>query len=313
MDRRRFLRNSALLTAGVLTSRVLGADGSEPALAAGPYRAFESTSEWNRPLPVNAPRDANSGQYVAALKAFDATVQYPRLVGGSWAEPIFWAKTGDPEYAIKGFPVKIRIPQGAQPATSNDAQITIYDLERGLVAKMQRAAFSGGTWTAANTQLAYLASNGLDRKLAESDDTRNYGHRGIAAPTHAVRLDEVRAGSIDHVLKVALKKTAPAHVYPAVADQHGSGTIPMGAMFRIKPGVDLAGRGLQGAALVIATAMQTYGVVIGDQSGVPMALKLENLALEGLTARWSDVNLGPRSLSRITFDDFECVQLGYHR
>jgi hypothetical protein len=59
--------------------------------------------------------------------------------------------------------------------------------------------------------------------------------------------------------------------------------------------------------------MQTYGVVIGDQSGVPMALKLENLALEGQTSRWADVSLGPKSLAKITFDDFECIQLGYHR
>ncbi len=312
MDRRRFLRNSALLTAGVMTSRVIGLDGSVPAYAS-PYRAFENKSEWNKPLPANAPRDTNSGKYIAALKAFDASVQFPRLVDGSWAEPIYWAKKGDPVYSVKGCPVKLRIPKRARPASSSDAQLTIYDLGRGLVAKLQGAVFSGGVWKAANTELYYLPSNGLDGRLKASDDKRNYGHRGIPAPTHAVRWDEVKAGAIHHVLKVALKKTAPKHVYPAVADQGGSGIIPMGAVFRIKPGVNLRGRGLRGAALVVATAMQTYGVVIGDQTGVPMALKLENLALEGKTARWSNVNLGPRSLEKIRFDDFECIKLGYHR
>jgi hypothetical protein len=313
MDRRRFLRNSAILTAGAMGAHVLGADGSIPAFAATPYRAFENKSEWNKPLPANAPRDTNSGKYIAALKAFDASVQFPRLVDGSWAEPIYWAKKGDPYYTVSGCPIKIRIPKGARPASSSDAQITIYDRGRGLVAKLQGATYSGGVWRAANTSVYYLGSNGLDGSLKASDNKHNYGHRGIPSPTHAVRWDEVKSGEIRHVLKVALKKTAPKHVYPATGDQGGSGTIPMGAVFRIKPSVSLRGRGLKGAALVVATAMQTYGVVIGDQTGVPMALKLENLGLEHRSVRWSDVHLGPRSLEKIHFDDFECIKLGYHR
>jgi hypothetical protein len=71
--------------------------------------------------------------------------------------------------------------------------------------------------------------------------------------------------------------------------------------------------GASDAALVIARAMQRYGAVIGDQSGVPMALKLENLPVEGRSERWSDVGIDSDSLASIPFDDFECIQLGYHR
>ncbi|MGZ4132126.1 MAG: hypothetical protein ACXVWF_03690, partial [Actinomycetota bacterium] len=59
--------------------------------------------------------------------------------------------------------------------------------------------------------------------------------------------------------------------------------------------------------------MQTYGFVIGDQSGVPMALKLENLQAEGSTHRWSDVGIANDSLSTIGFEDLHCIELGYRR
>jgi hypothetical protein len=65
--------------------------------------------------------------------------------------------------------------------------------------------------------------------------------------------------------------------------------------------------------LVIATAMQRYGVVIGDTGGVPMSLKLEALETEKRKERWSEVGLDHNSLSAIRFDDMECIQLGYHR
>jgi hypothetical protein len=313
MDRRSFVRNTALLTAGVAGAQIIGLEGWQEALAATPYRAFSDNSEWNRPLPRNAPISKHSAAFIRELKSFDPQVQFPRLVDGSWAEPIFWAKQGDPYFSIAGVPVKLRIPRHARPASTSDAQVTIYDRGRRLVAKLQGARYSSGKWYARNSSIYYLRSNGLDGDLRESNNKRNYGHRGIAPPTHAVRLDEVRGGAIKHVLKVALRRTAPKHVYPAVGDQSGSGSIPMGAMFRIKPSVDLTRRGLTPSALVVARAMQRFGVVIGDQSGVPMALKLENLALEGRSARWSELRLGPRSLERIHFDDFECIRLGYHR
>jgi hypothetical protein len=77
--------------------------------------------------------------------------------------------------------------------------------------------------------------------------------------------------------------------------------------------VDLGTRGMSDAALTIARAMQTYGVVIGDRSGVPMALKLENLPIEGYSDAWPSLGITADSLSAIRFDDFECVSLGYHR
>lgn len=314
MDRRQFIRGSAVVMTGLAARGSLRDVLESDALAlTAPYCAFADVSEWNRPLPIGAPVDPSSDAFVRELKGFDPSVSSPRLDDGAWGQPIYWATQGDPEYAIPPLPFAVRIPAGAVPAATSDAQLTVFDVARGYVIGLQKAAFDGRTWTARWTAIYYLGSNGLDGELRESDDPRNRGHRGCPPPLHAVRWDEVQAGEIGHVLKVAIRRTASAHVYPASANARGSGMIPEGAVFRIKPTVDLRARGLQGAALVTATAMQRYGVVVSDQAGVPLALKLENLAAEGRLQRWADIGIGPKSLSSVTFDDLECIQLGYHR
>ena len=314
MDRRSFIRGSAAVLAGLAARGSLRDVLDLEALAqTGPYRAFSDDSEWNRPLPTAAPVDRSSAAFVRELKGFDPLVQFPRLDDGPWSEPIHWATEGDPEYVIPPLPFPVRIPAGAVPAATSDAQLTVYDVARGYVIKLQKATFDGRTWQARWTAIYYLRSNGLSGDLPESDDRRNRGHRGCPPALHAVRWDEVRAGEIRHVLKVAIRRTASAHVYPASAHGRGTGMIPEGAVFRYKPTVDLRAPGLQGAALVIATAMQRYGVVVGDQGGVPMALKLENLVAEGRPQRWADIGIRPKSLSSVTFDDFQCIKLGYHR
>jgi hypothetical protein len=314
MDRRRFIQSSVVVAAGLAArNSLLDILGSDALALTTPYRAFSDASEWNRTLPANAPVDPSSDAFVRVLKGFNTSVPYARLDDGAWAQPVYWAKLGDPEYAIPPLPFTVRIPAGAVPAATSDAQLTVFDIARGYVIGLQKASFDGRTWRAGWTAIYYLGSNGLSGDLPESDDPRNRGHWGCPPPLYAVRWDEVQAGAIRHVLKVAIRQTTSAHVYPASSNGSGSGMIPVGAVFRIKPTVDLRARGLQGAALVIATAMQQYGVEVSDITGVPMALKLENLAAEGRSQRWADIGIGPKSLSSVTFDDFQCVKLGYHR
>jgi hypothetical protein len=208
---------------------------------------------------------------------------------------------------------KVRIPREAEPAPNSDAELTVFDLEMGWVIKLTKASFDG-TWHGRARDWYSLGSNGLEGRLPESDEKRNTGHRGYPPPLHGVRWDEIEAGAIRHTLKVSLDKTGESHVYPGTGhESHRGGIIPEGAIFRIKPAVDLRARGLSGAALVIAKAMQDYGVVIGDTGGVPMSLKLEALETEKRKERWSQQGLTKDSLSAIRFDDLECIKLGYHR
>ncbi|MCX7015398.1 MAG: hypothetical protein NTW86_23070, partial [Candidatus Sumerlaeota bacterium] len=119
--------------------------------------------------------------------------------------------------------------------------------------------------------------------------------------------------AIRHVLKIAVNTTKAAHVFPMVGDEKGTQAAdapPEGARIRIKASIDLSQRDLSPAARVIATALQQYGAVIGDQSGGPVNLKVENTVAEGRGQRWEGV-LSEDALASIPLDDYEIVELGY--
>jgi hypothetical protein len=117
-----------------------------------------------------------------------------------------------------------------------------------------------------------------------------------------VRYDEVQAGEIDHVLKVASgPEVSTRHVFPMVGSDGEStdpDAPPQGLRFRIKPSVDLDRLGLDRQTLVIAKALQKYGFYIGDSSGVT-ALKLEDTRVEGRGELWS---MAPTALCDIPLD-----------
>ena len=297
-----------------------------------PFRAFTASSYWNTPAPADAPVDPASARIIEWLKN-DNKPDYVRIAGvkasGVWGSPIFWAKDGDPAYAVqeqerKGKKFKLppefaslRIPKGARPDPTSDAEFAVYDLARGYVAHLWAAQYdpSVEAWSAGGGAIHYLESNGLDGAWTQFPDTdpRNCGHRGVPAPVMAVRLDEIQAGAVRHVLKVAVNTTKAAHVFPMVGDEHGTeadDAPPEGARLRIKPSVDLAQRDLSPAARAIAVALQQYGAVIGDQSGGPINLKVENTMAEGRGPLWEGV-LTDDALASIPLDDYEILQLGY--
>lgn len=319
---RRLQSRTVLLAIAVLA-------GTTPTVAnarGGTFRAFDRGSYWNTPLPVDAPVDPNSGAIMAWLKDNNDT-DYIRLSGagttGRWGMPIYWAGRGDPTWNVvntcsldqpREFD-RVRIPLHASPDPTPDAAMTVYDRHKGLVYGFREAHFDTQKrqWGACGGTVYYLSSEGLDGRLPESDERHNFGHRGFPPPTYAVRLDEVKAGSINHVLKIAVATTGCEHVFPAVGDECGTRAVdapPEGTRIRIMPSVNLGELQLSPAARVIATALQRYGAVIGDQSGGGPVLKLENTVAEGSGQRWKGL-LTPDGLAGVPLDLFEVIKLGY--
>ena len=193
--------------------------------------------------------------------------------------------------------------------------MTVYDLSKNIVYGFHHAAFheANDRWSACGGAVYYLGSNGLDGKLKRSDHDANGGHRGLPPPTFAVRYDEVQSGTIDHVLKIAVPRTKCRHVFPMTGDECGTFkkfAPPEGTRIRIKPTVDLSTLDLSSEAMTIARALQTYGAIIGDQSGGPVSLKLENVVAEGRGYLWDGL-LVADSLASIPLDSFEVVKLGF--
>ena len=296
------------------------------ASAATPYRAFMDTGYWNTPLPLDAPRHQDSDQILSYLKA-DNSTNYVLLSGtdstGRWGQPVYWAEAGDPSYNVTttryNLPSafsNIRIPRGAKPDPTPDAEMTVYDLERGYVIGMYHAEYNSSTdtWTAGGGEIFYLGSNGLDGKLSQSDDSRNGGnHRGLPPPSFAIRYDEIQAGLLGHVMKIGVNSTKNQNVFPMIGHENGTTSTyapAEGARIRIRPGVNLATLGLSAPALVIATALQRYGAVIGDQTGGPVELKMENTIAEGRGHKWNGV-VTSSSLSAIPLSMYEVIEYAY--
>jgi len=275
-------------------------------LVATPPVAFSSTSWWNAPVPVNAPQNANA----AAILNYMSTAEQSRggclRLGGAgtnaWGEPVFWAKSGDPTYSIRPTGYKLppefsslRIPVNASAGVNSDAELVVFDEEKGYVAALHRATFDATrrSWSAAGGVVTYLASNGLHVRTQRSDDPRNVGSwRGNNGATMMARFDQVQAGAITNVLKIASgPEVSSRFTFPMVGsdgDYKGTSVAvpPQGLRFRIKPGVDLSTLNLAPQALIIARGLQNYGFYIGDSSGTT-TLKLEDTRAQGRGQLWN--------------------------
>jgi hypothetical protein len=287
---------------------------------------FGPSSFWNQPVGATAPTDAASASIIAFLKA-DNVNNYVTLSGtssdGKWGTPYYYAKDGDPTYAVANSCFsrqppefgEIRIPVGAKPDPTTDASMVVFDLGKGMEYGLWHAKYDPATtqWSACGGTVYYLASNGLAGTLKQSDEKRNYGHRGVPPSVYAITYDEIASGSINHLLRLAVDTTQCTHVFPMSGDECGTYDLtapPEGAIIRIKASVDLNALGLTAPALVIARALQTYGAIISDQSGRSVELKAENVVAEGRGWMWKGL-VSATSLSRIPLDSYEVVKLGY--
>jgi hypothetical protein len=296
---------------------------STPAPAA-PFRAFTSTSPWNRLLPANAPVHPDSQRIVSHIKANNVNDGCVLLSGtgtNTWGTPVYWAGQGDPAYAVRQtryyLPpefASLRIPRGAKPMSAADGEMTVYDLERGYIAWLSRAVYDAAsdTWSAGGGSIAYLGSNGVLGSLAGSDDHRNTGsHRGLNGAVVAARYDEVQAGAIEHALRIGVRGASTGFLWP-MSGSDGRSTDPyapkQGARLRIQPGIDLSRLGLAPDALVLARALQRYGAIIGDSTGAPVELKLEDTVQQGRGQLWT---LPQNALCAIPIEAFEVLSESY--
>lgn len=281
-------------------------------------RVFSDDSIWNTPLPADVPlfdgtingKHYDSPAMVGELKKFGSPA-YPKLsLTADWAMPFYESSASDTLYTITvgKRKVTVHIPKGATPQTGSDGALTVHDSALGITVGLWQAKFGGGKWTANGLDVYYDASNGLEASAKGSNEPRNDGHRGYPSALACFLRREIDAGSIDHVLKVGIDDTNGAmHYWPGVGHENRTGVIPEGSRFRIKPSVDLSKKSLNTAALVIATALQTYGVIVGDTGSSPCSLKGET------NGNWSQVGLKSTSLSKLGWDDFEFIAAEWNR
>jgi hypothetical protein len=295
--------------AGAVVALVAGAGGhhsSTPVLPAGSSRAgadcrrpYTDSSPWNTPVgraPALDPRGpervraiggrltSDPTQYTYPVYAVGARTRRETVrVHGRFAH--VRGRGGRTLRIQREGTVRLPIPAGAAAAAGSDAQIILVNRATGDEWGAWRLRGAPGRWEIENGYRYNTRWSGVPPRDRSG---RPFVARGAGVPYLAglVRPCEIARGRISHALAFAYDAPGPTHVYPATKSD-GNGTaadLPEGARLQLDPAIGaerLRSWGCTGACLVIARALQRYGMFVVDNSGRPKVM-----AEYDATARW---------------------------
>jgi len=319
---RRRLAAIAAIAAGAALALGAGlevgaAQGSPRAADAATHaRAAAGPREYSCPIfpasnPINqdishAPVDPNSARYIAAIGAsghlhpdFGTNPSYgiPYTVVGPHQPrvPIRFSEYGE-ESNPGPYPVPANAPvEGA--GEEGDRHVLVLQKGSCKLYELYAARRSGAGWEAGSGATFDLRSNVLRPEGWTSADAA-----GLPIFPLLVRYPEVRAGQIDHALRVTVERSQRGYIHPAThfaSDSSDPSLPPMGLRLRLNAGFSLAG--YHGEALVVLRALKRYGLIVADNgsswyiTGAP-------------DPRWNDEDLN--QLKNVPGSAFQAVRTG---
>ena len=194
-----------------------------------------------------------------------------------------------------GYPIPKHVHIEGGRNADGDRHALLVDRDRCRLYELFALQRSGGRWRAGSGAVWNLRSTRLRPAGWTSADAA-----GLPILPLLARYDEVRAGRIDHALRVTVSRSRRCYISPA---RHfaSSDTDParpcMGARLRLRGDFDVSGFPAQ--ARVILRALKEYGLIVADNgsdwfiSGAP-------------SAGWDNDQLA--TLRRVEGRDFELVE-----
>lgn len=165
--------------------------------------------------------------------------------------------------------------------------------------ELYHASPKGGGWKAAGGAIFDLGSALVGQR---PDGWTSADAGGLPIFPGLITYEDVQSGAINHAIRITFDETRQGYVSPAshyASDSCNPNRPPMGLRMRLKASYDLSG--VTGDALVIATAMQRYGVINADNGS--------NWYITGTSdRRWDNDNLN--ELKDIPGTAFEVIQSG---
>jgi hypothetical protein len=277
--------------------------------AAGPREYSCSIFPASNPLNQDishAPVDPDSAQYIAAIGASghlhadfgtDPSYGIPYTVVGPHQPrvPIRFTEFGE-ESNPGPYPIPPNAPvEGA--GEEGDRHVLVLQEGSCKLYELYAARRSGAGWEAGSGATFNLRSNALRPEGWTSADAA-----GLPIFPLLVRYPEVRAGQIDHALRVTVEQTQRGYIHPAThfaSESSDPSLPPMGLRLRLNAGYSLAG--YHGEALVILRALKRYGLIVADNgsswyiTGAP-------------DPRWNNEDLN--QLKNVPGSAFQAVQTG---
>ncbi len=304
-------RRSSLLAAWVAAIVLAGAAISTASVLApaGPREygcpLFPASDSLNRDIS-HAPVDPRSAQYIASIGLsghlhpdFGTNPSYgiPYTVVGPKQPrvPIAFSEFGE-ESEPGPYPIPPNAPvEGA--GEEGDRHVLILQKGTCKLYELYSAHRHGAGWEAGSGAVFNLRSNALRPEGWTSADAA-----GLPIMPLLVRYDEVRAGQIDHALRVTVTRTQSGYIHPAThlaSSDTDPALPPMGLRLRLRASYSLAG--YHGESLIMLRALKRYGLIVADNgsswyiTGAP-------------DPRWNDDDL--EQLKRVPGAAFEAVYTG---
>ncbi len=242
------------------------APGSAPVLPDAPEcTVFPAGNVWNQRVDA-LPTLAGGSTYIDSIGRSDTF----HMDFGSYAGygiPYQVVDSSTPrstvtfDYADESDPGLYPIPASPLIEGGSDHHVLLVDRDACRLYELYAVRkTAGGGWAAGSGAIWDLASNALRPAGWTSADAA-----GLPMLPGLVRYDEVAAGVINHALRFTAPSTRQAYIYPArhfAADSTSAALPPMGLRLRLSPTADLSG--LSHDALVIAVALQQYGIILAD-------------------------------------------------
>ena len=268
----------------------------------GGCQVFPPNNPWNEnvsKLPVNP----NSAAYIASI---DSTRQFLHPDFGSnptYGIPYTVVPKSQPfapitftAYGDESNPGPYPVPLNAPVESGSDRHVLVVDSGNCHLYEMYDAQQSGAGWECASGAVFNLNSNALRPEGWTSADAA-----GLPILPGLALYSEVAAGAIDHALRFTVQDSQNGWISPAT-HQAGSANPalpPMGLRLRLKASFSLAG--YHGEALIILTALKTYGMIVADNGS--------SWYISGDTdSRWNDNDLN--QLKTVPGNAFEAVETG---
>lgn len=199
-------------------------------------------------------------------------------------------------FAAESDRVRYPIPRGVRIEAGADRHALLLDRDACRLYELYALRRRSGRWHAGSGATWKLRSARLRPPGHTSADAA-----GLPILPLLARYDEVRAGRIAHALRMTVRRTRRAYVFPArhYASRDTDPSLPrMGERLRLKASVDLAG--LPPQARVVARAMQEFGLIVADNGS-------DWFVTGAPHPRWDDDQL--RALKRLRGRDFEVVRV----
>lgn len=305
-------------------------------------RFFSESSFWNQPIGENPQIDPNSEKWIRMLE-LEPTGENFSTVYSQWTVPVYEADETTPYEFVNRYQLNaeekavwesvrqkdyfghgpqfnpVPIPENARPDKMTDAHFAVVDWNRMLAWDMWGLEKTEDGKYRSKTGMCYrLDGDGTfhPEELGYIDGESVHFHgpgRAAGVPVIAglVRYDEVHAGKIEHKLSCATRFAATqTYTYPASwTDGYVDGGIPEGAVIQLDPALDLSLFELSPEEMVIARAMQEYGMVVVDiAQGQPLYVEGvwtdPNKSWEGELSEWEN-----KGINAIPFKHYRVLKV----